>query len=182
MARFEQAGRPAVVGVVGPSGVGKTSLLERLVRALTDRGLAVAALKHASHGFLADHPGKDSFRLYESGAAAVAIISREQVATFARLGHNSAAEVSLEAALAALPGGVDLVLAEGFSWEPIPRLVLRDGTDEPARAHVESGQVLEIVDVPRRADQEPPEFPEALITSLVKMLAEHVEGGGSRRS
>lgn len=182
MARFEQADRPAVVGVVGPSGVGKTSLLEQLVRALTDRGLAVAVLKHASHGFLADHPGKDSYRLYESGAAAVAIISREQVATFARRGQNSAAEVSLEAALAALPAGVELVLAEGFSWEPIPRLVLREGTDEPARAQIESGQVLEIVDVPRRTEQGPPEFPEALIASLVKMLAARVGRGCSRRS
>ena len=59
---------PGVVGLVGRSGSGKTSLLESLIPALTARGLAVGAVKHTSHGFTADRPGKDSYRLYESGA------------------------------------------------------------------------------------------------------------------
>ena len=75
---------PLVVGFVGPSNVGKTSLLERLIPALAARGLSVAAVKHSSHGFAADRPGKDSHRLYTAGAAAVALISREQLATFTR--------------------------------------------------------------------------------------------------
>jgi molybdopterin-guanine dinucleotide biosynthesis protein B len=164
-----------VVGFVGPSNVGKTSLLERLIPALTARGLSVAAVKHSSHGFAADRPGKDSHRLYTAGAAAVALISREQLATFTRREATAGEDVSLEAALGGLPGGVDVVLAEGFSWEPIPRVVLRTDAEEPPPAHVESGEVLEIVTLPGAADGGRPDLPDALIDSLAQTLAARVQ-------
>jgi molybdopterin-guanine dinucleotide biosynthesis protein MobB len=113
-----------VVGVVGRSGVGKTTLLERLVPELRARGLVVGCVKHASHGFLADRPGKDSYRLFESGASAVALISCDQIASFWRRDGEAGRDVSLADAMATLPGGLDLVLAEGFSWEPIPRIAV----------------------------------------------------------
>jgi len=170
-----------VVGFVGPSGVGKTSLVERLISELTRRGISVGAVKHASHGFLADHPGKDSHRLYESGADAVALISREQIATFKRLDRGAGEEVSLAEALATLPGDLDLVLAEGFSWEPIPRVVLLRDDEEPAPAQVESGEVLDVVSVPDPPYGERPEYPEALIETLTHRLEAVVrEAGGTR--
>jgi molybdopterin-guanine dinucleotide biosynthesis protein MobB len=170
-----------VIGFVGPSGVGKTSLVERLVAELTRRGLSVGAVKHSSHGFLADRPGKDSHRLYESGADAVALISREQIATFTRVERGAGEEVSLAEALTTLPGNLDLVLAEGFSWEPIPRVVLLCDDEEPAPAHVESGEVLDVVSVPDPPFGERPEYPEALIEMLTHMLEARVrEAGGTR--
>jgi molybdopterin-guanine dinucleotide biosynthesis protein B len=166
------------VGFVGPSGVGKTSLLERLVVALSGRGLAVAAVKHASHGFLADRPGKDSYRLYEAGAAAVALISREQVATFARAAGQGERDVSLAAALHGLPEGLDVVLAEGFSWESIPRVVLFRGGEEPAPEHVGHGEVLTRVRAPRAPEGGPPDFPDALIESLVGLIEARIGVSG----
>jgi molybdopterin-guanine dinucleotide biosynthesis protein MobB len=172
-----------VVGFVGPSGVGKTSLVERLVAELKRRGLSVGAVKHSSHGFLADRPGKDSHRLYESGADAVALISREQIATFARVERGAGEEVSLVEALATLPGDLDLVLAEGFSWEPIPRVVLLRDDKEPAPAHVEGGEVLDVVNVPDPPFGDRPEYPEALIEMLTHMLEARVrEAGGTRHT
>jgi molybdopterin-guanine dinucleotide biosynthesis protein B len=159
-----------VVGFVGPSGVGKTSLVERLVAKLTQRGHSVGAVKHASHGFLADRPGKDSFRFYESGAEAVALISRAQIATFTRAERGVGEEVSLADTLATLPPDLDLVLAEGFSWEPIPRVVLVREDEEPARAHVENGEVLEVVNAPDPRFDDKPEFPAALIEALCQIL------------
>jgi molybdopterin-guanine dinucleotide biosynthesis protein MobB len=165
-----------IVGFVGSSGVGKTTLLEHLIAALSRRGLAVGAVKHASHGFLADHPGKDSHRLYESGADAVTLISREQIASFRRAEGDGAGEVSLAAALAALPRGLDVVLAEGFSWEPIPRVVLFHASEEPRREHLEGGEVLELVSVPTSSCGKPPVFSDALIESLVRTVAATVAG------
>lgn len=164
----------AVVGFVGHSGVGKTTLLEQLIPQLTDRGLAVGVVKHASHGFLADRPGKDSYRLYESGAQAVALISRDQIATFVRSEPAAEVDVSVAAALAGLPSSLDLVLAEGFSWEPIPRVVLFRRHEEPAREHVERGEVIERVCVPSPPPGRPPVFAQTLIASLVRLLVERI--------
>jgi len=170
-----------VVGFVGPSGVGKTSLVEKLVAELTRRGLSVGAVKHASHGFLADRPGKDSHRFYESGANAVALISREQIATFTRAERGMGEEVSLADTLAALPAGLDLVLAEGFSWEPIPRVVLVREDEEPAPAHVENGEVLAVVSTAAAPDDDKPDFPGALIETLIRLLEARGRSVGSAR-
>jgi len=166
----ESNGAPGVVGVVGRSGSGKTSLLECLIPALGERGLAVAAVKHTSHGFLADRPGKDSYRLYESGAEAVALISHEQIATFTRRESERDAGPRLAAALAALPQSLDLVLVEGFSWEAIPRLVLVPESELALPHHLEHGEVLRIVHVPRAPAEEKPTFPRDLVDSLADAL------------
>jgi molybdopterin-guanine dinucleotide biosynthesis protein MobB len=170
------------VGFVGRSGSGKTSLLELLVAHLTSRGLAVGAVKHTSHGFLADRPGKDSYRLYESGAAAVALISGQQLATFTRLSGDSGPDVSLDTALASLPPGLDVVLVEGFSWERIPRFVVVPDSESPIPDHASRGEVLRILRVPATPDGSKPSFAPALIESLADEIELRLrEGSGSRR-
>jgi molybdopterin-guanine dinucleotide biosynthesis protein MobB len=165
--------RARCIGFVGPSGVGKTSLLEHLIPVLRSRGWLVGAVKHASHGFLADHRGKDSHRLYESGAEAVALISNQQLATFERLGREG---VSLDRALASLPEGLDVVLVEGFSWEPIPRVVLAKPSQKPLPEHLGSGEVLRILYVPTLSGENRPCFSKALLDSLAGELGDHIRG------
>ncbi|RIK98247.1 MAG: molybdopterin-guanine dinucleotide biosynthesis protein B [Proteobacteria bacterium] len=160
-----------VVAVVGRSGVGKTSFLERLVPALRARGLAVGCVKHASHGFLADRPGKDSYRLAASGADAVALASRHQIATFRSAVVPPELEVPLVAALATLPRDLDLVLAEGFSWEPVARLVLVARGDEPSPDYLRAGPVIAVVEVPPHPEQSAPLFAPALVARIARRLA-----------
>jgi molybdopterin-guanine dinucleotide biosynthesis protein MobB len=168
---------PAVVGVVGRSGSGKTSLLELLISHLTARGLAVGTVKHTSHGFLADRPGKDSYRLYESGAASVALISRQQLATFTRRSDDASPDVSLETALASLASGLDVVLVEGFSWEPIPRFVLVPESESPIPEHLSRGEVLGILRIPANPDGRKPSFSQSLVDAITGEIEQRVRQG-----
>lgn len=170
---------PAVVGVVGRSGSGKTSLLELLIPHLTERGLAVGTVKHTSHGFLADRPGKDSYRLYESGAASVALISRQQLATFTRRSADASPDVSLDTALASLPKGLDVVLVEGFSWEPIPRFVLVPDSESPIPEHLSRGEVLGILRVSGKPDGVKPSFTRSLVEAVTGEIELRVRQGSA---
>ena len=159
---------PSAIGFVGDSDSGKTTLLERLIPVLAARGLAVASVKHASHGFDADRPGSDSHRHYTSGAQAVAVISDTAIATFER--RDAERPASLAAALATLPDGLDLVLVEGFGWEPIPRFVLVPPNRMPRREHRESGPVLRMIRVPQSTPGEKPPFSEDLVHSIANRI------------
>ena len=168
---------PAIVGVAGPSGTGKTTLLELLIPELSSRGLTVGAVKHTSHGFLADRPGKDSYRLYESGAASVSLVSRQQLATFTRRSDDASLDVSLDTALASLPGDLDVVLVEGFSWEPIARFVLVPEPGEPIPEHLSRGEVLGIVRVAAAPEGSKPSFPRSLIEAMAGEIERRARRG-----
>ena len=74
-----------VFGVAGYKNSGKTTLVERLVRDLSERGVKVSTLKHAHHNFEIDHPGRDSHRHRAAGAHEVAIVSRNRWAVIHEL-------------------------------------------------------------------------------------------------
>jgi molybdopterin molybdotransferase len=64
---------PLVVGVTGASGSGKTVAITGLIRRLAARGLRIASVKHAAHGFDVDHPDSDSARMVAAGAIRVVL-------------------------------------------------------------------------------------------------------------
>lgn len=113
--RRRGASSPPVVAVSGPSGVGKTRLLARLIPALGRRGLSVAVVKHTRHAHAFDRSGKDTEVLRRAGALAAAIEGPEEMALFGPPAGG------LQGLLRHLPP-VDLVLAEGFRGEPLPRI------------------------------------------------------------
>jgi molybdopterin-guanine dinucleotide biosynthesis protein B len=103
------------VAVSGPSGSGKTRLLRRLLPVLAARGLRVAILKHTGHAHPLDRRGKDTEVLRRAGAVACAIQGPDAMALFGP-------PLAGARALAALLPPCDLVLAEGWRDEPLPRL------------------------------------------------------------
>lgn len=104
-----------IVAISGPSGAGKTRLLRRLLPVLSSRGLRVAVLKHTRHAHPFDRRGKDTEVLRRAGAVAAAIQGPRAMALFGP-------PVASARALAALLPPCDLVLAEGWRGEPLPRL------------------------------------------------------------
>ena len=168
---------PVLIGIVGCSGVGKSTLLEQVIPALEAQGLVVGAVKHASKGFLANQPGKDFYRLYQAGAWAVALASREQTAVFHRSGFG--ADPVLETALRLLPKDLDVVVVEGFSWAPISRVVLVQEGEPPRKEFLTRGSVLCILWVSPPPEGEKPAFPPRVVARVVDDVARHVRSRGS---
>jgi molybdopterin-guanine dinucleotide biosynthesis protein B len=108
-----------VFGIAGHSGMGKTTLLERLVPALTSRGLSVSLVKHSHKAIEIDRPGKDSYRLREAGCQEVLLLGNERWALMHEL--RGASEPSLDYLLSRLQR-CDLVLVEGFKQGDFPKL------------------------------------------------------------
>ncbi|MCO6453035.1 MAG: molybdopterin-guanine dinucleotide biosynthesis protein B [Caldilineales bacterium] len=118
---------PPVVSVVGMSGSGKTTFLEKLIPALKARGLRVGVLKHHGHPTPFDMPGKDTYRHFQAGADVVVGASAVQVAVFRR--EDGAAD--LEAVIARHMGGLDLVLTEGYKRGPYPKIEIHRAAHNP---------------------------------------------------
>jgi molybdopterin-guanine dinucleotide biosynthesis protein B len=108
-----------LLAVVGWSGSGKTTLLEYLVTALAARGLRVNVIKHSHHDVVLEPPHKDSARLRHAGAAEVMLASPRRIAIVSEL--RAQTEPPLAALLPRL-SPADLILVEGYKWEPIPKL------------------------------------------------------------
>ncbi len=118
-----------VFGIAGHSGMGKTTLLERLIPELTARGLVVSLIKHSHKDIEIDRPGKDSYRLRESGCKEVLLLGNERWALMHEL--RGAQEPPLDYLLSRLQH-CDLVLVEGFKHGDFPKLeVWRQGVGEP---------------------------------------------------
>jgi molybdopterin-guanine dinucleotide biosynthesis protein B len=110
-----------VLGFVAFSGTGKTTLLQRLIPLLRDRGLRCAVIKHSHHDFEIDMPGKDSYRLRKAGAAQVLLASPFR--TFWVEEGDGHSEPELAALIARLDlDRLDLVLVEGFREVAIAKI------------------------------------------------------------
>ena len=106
-----------IISVVGKSGVGKTTLLEKLIAELKQRGLRVAVVKHDVHGFEIDQPGKDSWRLAQAGSDSVVIASPKRLALIKRLDREMALSE-----IAAFLTDVDIILTEGYKRGDAPKI------------------------------------------------------------
>ncbi|MCA0243753.1 MAG: molybdopterin-guanine dinucleotide biosynthesis protein B [Proteobacteria bacterium] len=108
-----------VFGIAGRSGMGKTTLLERLLPELRGRGLVVSLIKHSHKAIEIDRPGKDSYRLREAGCQEVLLLGRDRWALMHELRGD--AEPPLAYLLSRIQP-CDLVLVEGFKSGDFPKL------------------------------------------------------------
>lgn len=120
------------IGVAGFKNSGKTTLVEKLVVALTQRGYRISTVKHAHHSFDIDHEGRDSFRHRSAGATEVAVVSKSRWAIIHELREE--AEPPLADILAKL-APCDLVIVEGYKRDSHDKIEVRNlALDNPVLA------------------------------------------------
>ena len=162
------------VSFVAKSGTGKTTLLEKVIGCLKDKGFRVGVIKHDAHSFEIDHPGKDSHRLTAAGADTMVIASPEKLALIKK--HREAPAV--EELLASYFDDVDIVLTEGFKKSSLPKIELhrrersptllcRGEQHDPTLVAVASDEPLEL-DVPVLDLNDPREITEFLVREFIK--------------
>lgn len=137
------------------SGMGKTTLLTRLLPQLAAQGLRVSVIKQTHAQFDLDRPGKDSYRMREAGAAQVLLSAPARWAllteTPPRMDDGRLLDMlrHLDLTLA------DLVLVEGFRTAPIPKIeVYRSNCDRQPLA-LQDGNVIAVAGDARPAIAQP---------------------------
>jgi molybdopterin-guanine dinucleotide biosynthesis adapter protein len=112
-----------IIGVAGFKNAGKTTLVEKLVVALTQKGYRISTVKHAHHSFDIDHEGRDSFRHRKAGATEVAVVSKSRWAIIHEL--RDEIEPSLNDILKQL-APCDLVIVEGYKRDGHDKIEVRN--------------------------------------------------------
>jgi molybdopterin-guanine dinucleotide biosynthesis protein B len=152
-----------VVSVVGKSGVGKTTALEKVIVELKCRGYRLGTIKHDSHGFEVDRPGKDSWRHARAGSDVVVISGPRRMALI----QNLSGEMPLDE-IVPLMGDVDLVITEGYKRGDKPKIEVtrkERGTELLCKPHE---LVCIMADYP--VDMPVPQFPLDDAAGVVDLL------------
>jgi len=160
-----------VFGIAGHSGMGKTTLLERLVPELRSRGLSVSLIKHSHKAIEIDRPGKDSHRLREAGCSEVLLMGLERWALMHEL--RGADEPSLDYLVSRLQR-CDIVLMEGFKNGDFPNLeVWRAALGKPPLGPDWPGIVAVASDTPQAVPTALPVFALEQTSAIVDFVLAH---------
>ncbi|MGL5381482.1 molybdopterin-guanine dinucleotide biosynthesis protein B [Clostridium sp.] len=101
---------PKIVNIIGSgSNVGKTILIEGIIKELKNRNYSVGTIKHDVHGFDIDHKGKDTYKHREAGSETVIISSKNRFAMIKELEE----EISLEDIIKMIDNK-DFIIVEGY--------------------------------------------------------------------
>ena len=116
-----------IVSVCGVKNSGKTTLLTRLVKELTERGIKVAVIKHDGHDFICDAEGSDTDRLKKAGAYGTAIFSDYRIAV-----HKTGTKEKEKELFGMFPEA-DLIFLEGMKDSDYPKIevIRKEVSDRP---------------------------------------------------
>lgn len=119
MDRYWEQFKTPFLCFAGYSGVGKTTLLEGLIKKFKADRVRVGYYKHDSHRFEVDREGKDTHRGYLAGAGVVTI---NDPAHFAVIAENPFKKRTITHALEQC----DCILIEGYKQSPFDKVVFLD--------------------------------------------------------
>lgn len=113
---------PVFVGIVGWKNSGKTTLVERLIPLLAQRGLKVMTVKHTHHDLGPLTGSTDGERHMRAGALKTFVIAPDawEISGARQPGPSPALDELTPHVTSA-----DLVIVEGYKNAPIPKIELR---------------------------------------------------------
>jgi molybdopterin-guanine dinucleotide biosynthesis protein B len=117
---------------VGRSNTGKTTVIERLIPILVEKGIRVAVIKHHPHDVDIDIPGKDTYRYKKAGATMSVLASPRKIAVV----KDTEDELTLTEIISRYVNDVDFLIIEGFKKESVPKIEVfqrKEGADLPVR-------------------------------------------------
>jgi molybdopterin-guanine dinucleotide biosynthesis protein B len=110
--------------VVGKKKTGKTTLIEKLITGLKNKGYKIGSIKYTTQDHEFDTPGKDSHRHAQAGAESTLILSPTKIALFSKTLRSKNFEQLLDFVFA----DYDLVIGEGFKNSSFPKIEVFDST------------------------------------------------------
>ena len=116
-----------VINIIGSgSNVGKTYVMEGIIKELKSRGLSIATITHDVHGFDIDKEGKDTYKHRKAGSETVIISSKNRLAMIKELNEETDLQHIIEMA-----SDKDIILVEGYKKSNLRKIeVYRDGISE----------------------------------------------------
>lgn len=157
-----------IISVIGKSESGKTTLLEKLIVELKQRGYKVALIKHASE-FELDTENKDSWRFSQAGSGVVVISSPDEVAII----KKTERDLSPQELSDFIQWDYDLILTEGFKKGGAPKIEVH--RKEQGKGLISSPEQLLAVVTDEPLDVSVPQFSKDEIKELASLIEEHVK-------
>lgn len=114
---------PPLLAMAAWSGTGKTTLLKQLIPLLLMKGIRPGLIKHTHHDMDVDKPGKDSYELRKAGAAQTIVASQSRWALMTETPEEPNLDLHYLASRMD-SSRLDLILVEGFKYEPVPKILL----------------------------------------------------------
>lgn len=107
-----------ILSFVGESNSGKTTIIQKIISELKNRGYRIASFKHTHHNFSLDKEGKDSFLHRQAGAEATLLIGKNEYVLQADLQEKD----HIRKLCNRFFPNFDLIVGEGFKNESIPKI------------------------------------------------------------
>jgi len=166
---MEHLRKPAVIAIVGTHNSGKTTLIERLIPLLREKGLRIGSIKHTCHeDFAIDKVGTDSYRHRKAGSETVVIASEAKTVLLKEFNGPLTLDEVLE-----LFDSEDLVLVEGYKGSILPKIEVFQAGDGARPLADRDANVLAIFSE-ERISGEVPVFSDSELDALVEVIEREV--------
>ncbi len=159
---------PLFISVVGQSKSGKTTLIEKIIPELNQRGYRVGAAKHTPHGMDLDTEGKDSNRLWQAGAKTVIAAGNGQVVMFKD--QQTKSHIDALAAIKPYFSDMNIVLVEGYKQAGLPKIEILSPTGDQSPHFRDDPTLLAVVADSAPSDPESAFFSTSDIPQLTDLI------------